>query len=234
MAQEALGWYVSIFLWLFCTGIGIPPCPEEAGIIYAAGVAALHPEVHWWLAWPVTSLGILCADLVLYGIGRQWGPQLFEHRWVNRLIKPQRRQRIERLFREHGVKILLSARFLPPLRTGVFIIAGALRFSLPTFVLADLIYGTFGVGIFFFGSAFVINLIHRAGYWLLYVLGAAAGAYGLYWFYGYLQRREQRGDAEPPVSVLELPVEEIEQAASQGESVRPTMHPGQQPAERQP
>lgn len=234
MVREALGWYVSIFLWLFCTGIGIPPCPEEAGIIYAAGVAALHPEVHWWLAWPVASLGILCADLVLYGIGRQWGPSLFEHRWVNRLIKPERRQRIERLFHEHGVKILLTARFLPPLRTGVFIIAGALRFSPLAFILADLVYGTVGVGLFFFGSAFFINLIHRAGYGLLYVLGAAAGAYGLYRFYGYLRRREQKGDAVPPVSVLELPLDEIEQAAAQGEPVRPGLQSGQRAVERQP
>ena len=54
MSTEALGWYGSIFVWLLLTGIGIPPCPEEAGIIYAAGVTALHGEVKWWLAWPAT------------------------------------------------------------------------------------------------------------------------------------------------------------------------------------
>ena len=73
MTLNALSWYASIFGWLFFTGIGIPPCPEEAGILYAASVHALHPEVWWLLAWGVCGLGIVCADCVLYGVGRRWG-----------------------------------------------------------------------------------------------------------------------------------------------------------------
>src|SRR2546430_7423789 len=84
VTAEALGWYGSIFLWLLFTGIGVPPCPEEAGIIYAAGVTALHPDVKWWLAWPATGAGIVAADMVLYGIGRLWGRRLFDYRWVDR------------------------------------------------------------------------------------------------------------------------------------------------------
>src|SRR5439155_24287983 len=109
------------------TGIGIPPCPEEAGILYAAGLHALHPEaVQWPLAWLLTGAGIVCADLVLYGVGRRWGASLFEHRWVQRVVSAERRLRIEKGFHEHGVKLLLLARLLPPLRTGVFLIAGAI------------------------------------------------------------------------------------------------------------
>src|SRR5215212_9535580 len=67
MTGEALGWYASIFAWLFFTGIGIPPCPEEAGILYAASVHALHPDVWWPFAWMACGLGILAADCVLYG-----------------------------------------------------------------------------------------------------------------------------------------------------------------------
>jgi membrane protein DedA with SNARE-associated domain len=67
---EMWGWYLSILCWLYFTGIGIPPCPEEAGIIYAAGPTALHPEMHWWISWPVTITGIVSADVTLYAIGR--------------------------------------------------------------------------------------------------------------------------------------------------------------------
>src|SRR6266566_5702985 len=101
VTAEALGWYGSIFLWLLFTGIGVPPCPEEAGIIYAAGVTALHPDVKWWLAWPATGAGIVAADMVLYGIGRLWGRRLFDYRWVQRIVKPERRQRIEDKFHGH-------------------------------------------------------------------------------------------------------------------------------------
>jgi membrane protein DedA with SNARE-associated domain len=206
VTTEALGWYLSIFLWLFCTGIGIPPCPEEAGILYAAGLHALHPEVvRWPLAWLMTGLGIVAADLVLYGVGRRWGPQLFEYRWVQRLMNAERRQRVEGHFHRHGIKLLLLARFLPPLRTGVFLIAGAARYSFVKFLLADLLYAVFGVGLFFVGGTWLIDLVRRSGHAAVYVLAVPAVGYGLYRYYRYLRQREQRLVPEAPLSVLQLP-----------------------------
>jgi membrane protein DedA with SNARE-associated domain len=205
MTEEALAWYASIFLWLFFTGIGIPPCPEEAGILYAAGVTALHPDVHWWAAWPATGCGIVCADMALYGVGRWWGPRLFKYRWVSRLVNPERRQRIEGKFAEHGLKLLLMARLLPPLRTGVFVTAGAIRYPFARFVAADAAYAVVGVGVFFFGGAGLINVLQRAGHWAVYVLAGVIAAYGLYRYYRYLKAREVRQGQRPPASVLELP-----------------------------
>ena len=86
MTIEALGWYASMFGWLFFTGIGIPPVPEEAGILYAASIYSLHDDVvDWPFAWAATGLGIMCADTALYWLGRWWGPRLFEEYniWVS-------------------------------------------------------------------------------------------------------------------------------------------------------
>jgi membrane protein DedA with SNARE-associated domain len=207
--REALGWYASIFCWLFFTGIGIPPCPEEAGILYAASVTAVQPKVYWWLAWPAASLGIVCADAVLYGIGRAWGRRLFDYRWVQRLVRPERRQRFEARFHGHGLKILLTARLLPPLRTGVFILAGALRYSFLRFLIADGIYAIFGVGLLFFVGAGIVRLIHYFGHWALYVAAALVGVYLLYHYYRRLRERELRGGPQPPVSVLDVPAPEV-------------------------
>jgi membrane protein DedA with SNARE-associated domain len=205
VSSEALGWYLSIFAWLFFTGIGIPPVPEEAGILYAAGMNALHPEVRWPFAWLACGLGIVCADTVLYGVGWRWGPTMFEHRWVKRLLHEERRKRIERKFQKHGVKLLLLARFLPPLRTGVFLIAGASRFSFAKFLLADAFYAVFGVGLFFLGGTYVIDLVRRSGHVAIYVVAALAAAYGLYRYYRYLKARELRPELLPPASVLDVP-----------------------------
>jgi len=205
---EALGWCLSIFCWLFFTGIGIPPCPEEAGILYAASVTATCPSVRWWLAWPSASLGVLCADGVLYGVGRLWGPRLFEYRWVQRLLKPERRERFEKEFTRHGVKLLVTARFLPPLRTGVFLLAGALRFSFLHFLIADGVYAVFGVALFYFTGAGLVEMIRRTGHWVWYSLAAIAGLYLLYRYYRYLRTREIRGAAAPPMSILEVPAPE--------------------------
>jgi len=199
--------YASVFFWLFFTGIGIPPLPEEAGIVYAAGLAALHPEVYWWLAWPAAGAGIMAADAVLYGCGRLWGARLFEFRWVKRLMPAERRQRIESRFHQHGIKIVLLARFLPPLRTGIFIIAGAIHFSFLQFVIADLVYAVVGVGALFFGGTWAIQLIHMAGHWLVYPVAAAVGIYALVHYFRYLKKRELKGTVQPPVSILDLPQE---------------------------
>ena len=203
MTITALYWYASIFGWLFLTGIGIPPCPEEAGILYAASVHALHPEVLWPFAWLACGLGIIAADCVLYGVGRRWGPKLFEYRWVQKVMSAERRQRIEGHFTEHGMKLLILARFLPPLRTGVFLIAGAARYSFIKFLLADLIYAVFGVGLFFFFGTWILGLIHRFESTAVFVAAILVMGYGLYMYYKLLRRREIRNTPQPPISILE-------------------------------
>jgi membrane protein DedA with SNARE-associated domain len=225
VSLETIEWYASIFLWLFCTGIGLPPCPEEAGILYAAGVTALHPEVKWYLAWPLTMAGIVFADTVLYGLGHHFGHRLFQYRWVSRIIKPERRERIEARFQDHGTKILLTARLLPPLRTGVFLIAGAIRYPFLRFLAADAAYAVVGVGLFFFGGTALIDLLHRLGHWLVYAVAAALAAYALLKYYHHLRKRELRGGPQPPVSVLEVPAGTVTTPAAEA-----MKQPPEQPA----
>jgi membrane protein DedA with SNARE-associated domain len=214
---QELVWYLSIFGGLLLTGIGLPPVPEEIMIASAAGVTAAQPELHWWLAWPATVAGIVCADSVLFGIGHRLGHRLFGFRWAQRLIAPERRQRIETLFQEHGIKLLLTARLLPPLRTGVFLIAGAIRYPFARFLLADGVYAVFGVGLFFFGSQWLIALVLRAGHWAIPLGAVALGAFLLYRYYAHLRQRELKAGTQP-VSVLEVtpPVTEESAAPARG------------------
>ena len=221
MSTEELGWYASIFCWLYFTGIGVPPCPEEAGILYAASLHALHPQVvRWPLAWLMTGLGIVCADMTLYGVGRRWGPRLFQYRWVERVMSTERRQRIERKFQKHGTKLLLLARFLPPLRTGIFLLAGAARFSFLLFLLSDCVYAVFGVGLFFWGGTWLVDMIRQTGHLAVYLVAVPAIGYGLFEYYRYLKRRELRPEVEPPVSVLEVPAASVSAATPRARSGR--------------
>lgn len=223
MTTTAVYWYASIFGWLFLTGIGIPPCPEEAGILYAASVHALHPEVLWPFAWAACGLGIIAADCVLYGVGYRWGPKLFEYRWVQKFLNNERRQRIEGHFTQHGMKLLILARFLPPLRTGVFLIAGATRYSFLKFLVADLIYGVVGVGLFFFFGTWLLTVIHRFTNSAVFVIAVLVMCYGLYMYYKLLRRRDWSGPVRPPVSILQGP----EGSVPEGE---PTKNPAAAPA----
>jgi membrane protein DedA with SNARE-associated domain len=204
---EAVHWYVVIYFSLLFTGIGIPPVPEEAMIIAAAGIVATQPTAHWYLAWPATIAGIVSADAVLYWLGRLAGWRLFEYRWANKLMKPERRARIERRFDKHGIKILLTARLLPPLRTGVFLIAGAIKYPFPRFLMADAVYAVFGVGLVFFGSAWVVWLLHQLNSWVVYVVAGLVVAYLLHRYYNKLREKELKDGAAPPVSLLEVPAQ---------------------------
>lgn len=202
-----LAWYASIFGALFFTGLGLPPIPEEAGILYAASLNAVHPEVRWPFAWLATGLGIMCADLVLFGVGWKWGPTLFEYRWVQRFLKKERRLLLENRFHEHGMKLLVLARFLPPLRTGVFLIAGAARYSVVKFLIADAIYAVFGVGLFFFFGTWVVGALDQirgwAGHWTVYLAAVPLVGYGLYRYFRYLKARENSGAPEAPISMAQ-------------------------------
>lgn len=202
MTTTALYWYASIFGWLFLTGVGLPPVPEEAGILYAASVNAVHPEVWWPFAWLACGAGIVAADCVLYGVGYRWGPKLFEYRWVQKVLSTERRRRIEGRFTQHGLTLLVLARFLPPLRTGVFLIAGATRYSFVKFIIADLIYAVVGVGVLFFCGAWILALVHRFESTAVFVAALLVMCYGLWMYYKLLRRRDFTG---APVSVLQGP-----------------------------
>lgn len=207
---DAVYWYASIFGVLFFTGIGLPPMPEEAGILYAAGLHALHPEVRWWGAWSACGLGILAADCVLYGIGRRLGPRLFEYRWVQSVLSAERRQRLEGKIHQHGIKLLLLARFLPPLRLGVFLITGAARYSFVKFILADLVYCVAGVGVLFFGGSWIMELLKGVGHSAIWFVAAPVALYGLYRYFRYLQRKE----AGPASVVTATPAEPVNPAGA--------------------
>src|SRR5262249_20485143 len=155
--------YLGLFAALLLTGIGLPPLPEEVTVA-AAGIAAAHGELVWWLAWPVCVAGGLAADLVLYALGRVGGQAVFRLRRVNRTLAPGRRAKLEARLRRHGWKILIAGRLVPGSRTGVFVLAGALRYPFASFLLIDGVAAAISVGIVFFGTGLLTG-------WLTPMLG---------------------------------------------------------------
>ncbi len=208
MTRESLYWYVAIFAWQFFTGIGIPPLPEEATIFWAGIMASTHSEVvRWYIAWPICIVGVILADLVLYGAGRYWGQRLFSYAWVNRVVPPEKRESIERGFHRHGVKIMITGRLLPlpGIRTAVFLTAGTIRYPFYRFLMADIFYAIPGIGLFFFGAYFLTNAfvllyerVHSALFWVLLPVILLVGAFIFYRYLHYLRKRTEAKDYAPP------------------------------------
>lgn len=146
--------FVTFFAMLIGAGIGVP-IPEELPVVLA-GAWAARPSVieHYgnfrWLMLPVCILGVVISDGLLYGIGRKFGTRLLDVKYFKKIVPPAKRTEIEDNFHKHGIKVLLFARFLPGIRSPIFIMAGVMRLPLRRFILADGIYAVPGVSLLFF------------------------------------------------------------------------------------
>ena len=147
---------LATFASLVAAGLGFP-IPEELPVV-GAGIWAGLPNVVAtfgplrWLILPVCILGVVISDSLLYGVGRRFGTRLLELRMVRRVLPPKKQDEIQENFHKHGVKVLLFARFLPGLRSPIFIMAGVMKLPLRRFILADGIYAIPGVSLLFFLS----------------------------------------------------------------------------------
>ncbi len=193
------------FALLVAAGFGAP-IPEELPTVAAGVWVGSHPELGplRWLILLVCFLGVLISDIMLYGIGRWWGPRLLQYEWAKRIIPPETWQRIEKNYDRYGIKVLLMIRWLPAIRSPMFLSAGIMRLSFVRFVLADGTALVFGHSILFFlawwfGDAFQ-NLIEGAERRvdrykpLIIVLMLAAGAGFL--VYHVLRRPVSTGDPQ--------------------------------------
>ena len=143
------------FALLVLAGIGFP-VPEEVPTVtlgiwvgYLADSSnSMYPLR--WLALPAAFCGVIAADVLLYWIGRRWGRRLLQHRWLARIAPADKREKIEQNFRKHGVKILLMIRWVPAIRSPMFITAGISRLSFPKFLIADATAAVIGHTLLFF------------------------------------------------------------------------------------
>jgi membrane protein DedA with SNARE-associated domain len=172
--------YFGVFLALIASTT-IVPVPEELPVLYAGVVCGQsdgqyandrdNPDrIKWWWMLPVVIIGAVLGDVVLYTLGRLWGPGLLSRKWVQkRLVSPETRKKLEKSFAERGIMVLLGVRLLPGIRGPAFFVAGMVRLPLWQFLLADAIY-----------AIPVVNLMFWTAYWLtdqVMVLVAEVNAY---------------------------------------------------------
>src|SRR5262249_45538412 len=142
------------------------------------------------------------------------GPKLFASRLGRYIISPERHGKITGGFTKHGVKFLLSGRLLPGVRTGIFITAGALYYSVLRFILADATAIPV-ISFFYFGGYFaadtiklIIADVDHAKNWLLLVAILAVGGYLAYRYVKYLKQKSADESAElavlPPEIVAQI------------------------------
>lgn len=196
----AHGSYAAVLVLLLSGGLGLP-VPED-GILLASGALVATGSMAWLPTAIVCALGVLGADSLMYFVGRRLGPHAL------RRLSPARRDRVERLFQRHGLKLVPAARFITLLRFPVFMLSGAHRLPFRRFVLYDALglagSATLMLGL---GHAFARRLPTLLA-WLSqfrsYALVGAGAVVAATVAVALLRARRARNTPLPPVSARSL------------------------------
>ncbi len=127
--------YIAPFTVLFLCGVGLP-LPEEVTLI-GSGLLLHRGEVEFIKITLVCSVAILLGDSIPFWLGRRYGMSALQHRWVRRILHPERLSKLELKFREHGNWTTFVCRFFAGVRIPGYFIAGTMRMSYPRFLLLD-------------------------------------------------------------------------------------------------
>jgi len=119
-------------------GLGLP-LPEDIALITGGFLAALGPPHGVGSVWAmmlVGLLGILVGDSIIFKAGKDYGDALLETR-LGKHIPRDRVERVREMFKTHGPKLIVLARFLPGLRAVTYFVAGTSRVRFAVFALYD-------------------------------------------------------------------------------------------------
>lgn len=222
------------FLALVAAGAGFP-IPEEIPTVGAGVWVGANPELGplRWVILPVCFTGVLLSDLMLYSVGRWWGPRLLQYRWAKRLIPPETWKKIEQNYDQHGVTVLLMVRWLPAIRSPMFISAGIVRLSFVRFAVADGVALVFGHSLLFFlacwfGDSFqdlIVNAEHEVNRLKpLIILLALAGVAG-FLLHHFLRRPVSTGDPQELPLIGEKVAHTIEHLSGELNPPKPPASP---------
>ncbi|NUO72890.1 MAG: DedA family protein [Frateuria sp.] len=128
--------YVAVFAALLLCGAGIP-LPEDITLVAGGVIAGLgYANVHAMAA--VALVGVLAGDAAMFLLGHRYGARIMRWPPVAWLLTPARYAKVQEKFARYGNRLLFLARFLPGMRTAVYLSAGAThRVSFLRFLLLD-------------------------------------------------------------------------------------------------
>ncbi len=127
--------YIFMFMILLACGFGFP-LPEDV-ILITGGMLASHEITNHWVTLAVCMAGVLIGDGIIYSAGRYMGERIKRTRLFSFLIKQERDQKIQFWFSKYGDKVIFFARFMPGVRTAMFLSSGIYKVPAWKFFLLD-------------------------------------------------------------------------------------------------
>jgi membrane protein DedA with SNARE-associated domain len=148
-AHQPIAVYLAIFLFMYASSFGVP-IPEEVVLLSVGFLAymAAHPElfppeipgaagVNIHVAAWVCFVAVLSSDLLVYLLGRRFGPRILAWRPVRSVLNDERRAKVERWTLKLGPFASGVFRFTPGIRFPGHLSCGILGVPLHMFLLVD-------------------------------------------------------------------------------------------------
>lgn len=188
------GYFAVFFILLIC-GFGVP-IPEDITLVAGGIIAGLgFADVH--LMFVVGMAGVLLGDGIMFTMGRLFGERIQQLPLFRRLLPPHRFAHVQEKFEKYGHWVLFVARFLPGLRSPIFITAGmSRRVGYLRFLLMDGFAALISVPIWvylgYFGAYnrdWLMKWVERGQVSLLILAAVILLSVGGYYFRLYLIRR---------------------------------------------
>lgn len=127
--------YFVMFGFLIACGFGFP-MPEDI-VLITGGILAARGITDVWMVNMVCMMGVLMGDGTVFYLGRRYGQRIKTFPIIRKILNEKTDQRVEHIFRKYGKKVIFFARFMPGLRTPIFMTGGIYRVSPWTFLLLD-------------------------------------------------------------------------------------------------
>ncbi|UXY14981.1 DedA family protein [Chitiniphilus purpureus] len=189
--------YLAVFLVLLVCGFGVP-IPEDVTLVAGGIISGLgYANVHVMFA--VGMAGVLVGDSIMFWLGRHYGTRVLRWRWVAHVLTPERYEAVQDKFARYGKRVLFIARFLPGLRSPIFLTAGMSQ-CVPfwRFLLLDGLAALVSVPVWVYLGHFgahnhewLLTWIKRGQTGILVALGLLLAVLAI-WY--WRRRRERRAD----------------------------------------
>lgn len=136
---------IGLFVLLVLGGIGFP-FPED-GTLILCGFLLSQQVAHPVPALVMVYLGLLCADTIVYHIGKKYGRLIVTHRRFRRFLSSEKFAELEKQFDQKGALFILIGRHVFGLRIQIFLVAGIMRMQYLKFVLSDAVSALFTLSV---------------------------------------------------------------------------------------
>ena len=180
--------YAAVFSVLIACGFGVP-IPEDITLVTGGIISGLgYTDVHIMVV--VGMAGVLAGDGLVFAAGRIWGDNILKFKPIARVMTLKRYAQVEEKFEKYGNWVLFVARFLPGLRTAVFVTAGISRkVSYLRFILMDGLAALISVPVWIYlgeygarNTDWLMEKMHSLQSGIFAVLGIGAVIVGWIWW----------------------------------------------------